>query len=244
MMDDERNSPPVLPSNHTGNEENAPPLKMTSGSGGNVGTVKKTRQRMVRKNGSSPASSQRAKNDKSPTFLIEKMDDIMEDMIDCLFEYEEKMERSGTRIQVSAAERFENDKRNVVQSLKGKTRSDASDDSIAIALLQKELNTARETKARIEEENELLRERTKEVVDSLDEASAPAKITVLKRSNRVLRKDNEELHKLLEEAEKALAETDEMESQMVALKKVRPIAPAIVSSHKPPCVNSRAARSC
>jgi len=140
--------------------------------------------------------------------LLVKMDEMMEDMIDCLYEYEEKIEKTGVKFKTSAAEEFEDAKKKIVE-LHDSVDSKQND---VVALLKNQLKIAREGQAKVEEENERLKK-------AIDESKDPSAVQKLQKDNRVLRKDNEELHKLLEEAEKALAETEEMEAQLGALKK-------------------------
>ena len=140
--------------------------------------------------------------------LLVKMDEMMEDMIDCLYEYEEKIEKNGELFEKSAAEEFEDAKKKIVDLHQNHGQSRTSEDDV-VALLKNQLQIAREGQAKVEEENENLKSAMKN----------PKLVQNLRKENGVLQKDNEELHKLLEEAEKALAETEEMESQLVALKK-------------------------
>jgi len=147
--------------------------------------------------GASPAES---------SALFSHVDEMMEDMIDCLYEYEEKIESvTGKRCEKSAAEQFEDAKRNAMKHITEEALASPASAGI-IDLLQKKLAVAQEETKRL--------------------STAAASSTTrseggdgAESENVMLRKDNEELHRLLEEAEKALAETEEMENELVKLRK-------------------------
>ena len=88
--------------------------------------------------------------------LLVKMDEMMEDMIDCLYQYEEKIEKNGELFEKSAAEEFEDAKKKIVDLHQNRGQSRTSEDDV-VALLKNQLQIAREGQAKVEEENENLK---------------------------------------------------------------------------------------
>eukprot|EP00939_MAST-03C_sp_MAST-3C-sp1_P000556 g556.t1 len=154
-----------------------------------------------------PTASSDTKIPPSKKGIFVNFDEMMEDMIDCLYEYEEKIERfSGERCKTSSAEQFEDAKRDIMKRVADEAISKDDNQSATdgvISLLQKKLDEA---------EGEIVQLRKERRTDegSVDEVA---------EEMHTLQNDNKELHKLLEEAEKALAETEDMESELSTLRK-------------------------